>query len=473
MPVSRRKFFFLTGATAIGTALSSSAFQKLHAKTLTAQAAPIQGFGPLVPDANGIFDLPEGFSYQVLSRTRQRMNDGGRVPTAPDAMASFQGSDSNTTILIRNHELSVNSESEIANSFEANPTIPVFDPGAIGGTATLTLRSFRGRHRVMDQRRSLAGTENNCAGGSIKVNSRSPLGSWVSCEETLILPSNDNPLQQRHGYAFEVPADGVSDGEPLRAMGRFIRESIAEDPEEGFIYQTNDDFFELGLYYRFRPNQVGDLRQGGILEALVIPDMPGVDASNNNQDNIAVGQVMPIEWVEIPVPDPEDNLQDGPNSQRKIQHQQLPSGQKVRDVAALFNRTEGSWYDGEGGIVFCATDAGPNEWGQIWRLDIRNQTLELLAEPRNSELLQNPDNVTVAPWGDIIICEDGGGTDRLLGLTRNGEIYVIGRNGLNSAEIAGANFSPDGSTLFLNAPQKSPGATIAITGPWEQASQFA
>lgn len=474
MPVSRRKFFFLTGAAAVGTALSTSMFKKLHAQTLTAQATPIEGFGPLVPDPNGMFDLPEGFSYQVLSRARQRMNDGARVPEIPDGMASFQGSNSNEIIIVRNHELSVTDDFELANSFDVEPEIPVYDPGAIGGTATLTLRSFRGRNRVTDQRRSLAGTENNCAGGIVKLNSRSSLGSWLTGEETIILPSDNPRLTQPHGYLFEVPADQPSDAEPLRDMGRFLKESIAEDPETGNIYITNDDFFELGLYYRFTPSQVGDLRQGGTLEALAISDRPGLDLSNNTQDLVSVGEELPVEWVPIPVPDPTDNLQDsGDNSQRKIQHQRIDGQTKVRDVAALFNRTEGSWYDGEGGIVICATDAGPNEWGQIWRLDLRNQTLTLLAEPRDSELLQNPDNITVAPWGDMIICEDGDGTDRLLGLTRNGDIYVIGRNGLNSAEIAGANFSPDGSTLFLNAPQKQPGVTIAITGPWERASQFA
>ncbi|NBD18503.1 MAG: DUF839 domain-containing protein [Cyanobacteria bacterium] len=469
MPVSRRKFFFLTGATAVGTALSTSMFKKLHAKTLMSQARAIQGFGQLQPDPNGIFDLPPGFNYRVLSRTGQTMDDGGAVPTAPDGMDSYSDGNGNA-ILVRNHELSINSEDEVANSFKANPTIPIYDPGAIGGTATLTVGPG---NRLQGQRRSLAGTENNCAGGSVKVNSRSSLGSWLSCEETIILPASDNQLQKRHGYVFEVPADAPSDAEPLRAMGRFLHESIAEDPETGYIYETNDDFNELGLYYRFRPNKVGDLRQGGVLEALVIPDMPGVDTTNNNEDTIAVGTKMPVEWVEVPVPDPEDNLQDsGPNNQRKIQHQMLDGQTKVRDVAALFNRTEGSWYDGEGGIVICATDAGPEELGQIWRLDVRNQTLELLAEPRNPEILQSPDNVTVAPWGDIIICEDGDGTDRLIGLTPNGEFYVLGRNGLNTAELAGANFSPDGKTLFLNAPQKGPGVTIAITGPWEKSNSF-
>jgi secreted PhoX family phosphatase len=178
---------------------------------------------------------------------------------------------------------------------------------------------------------------------------------------------------------------------------------------------------------------------------------------------------MPVEWFPIPVPDPEDNLQDsGPNNQRKIQHQLLSDARKVRDVAALFNRTEGSWWIEEGAIVFTATDAGPNELGQIWRLDVKEQTLELVAQPSNPEILQSPDNVTVAPWGDFIVCENGEAVDRLLGVTPEGEFDVFGRNALNDAEIAGANFSPDGRTLLVNVPQIGPGITLAIWGPWDK-----
>ena len=32
-------------------------------------------------------------------------------------------------------------------------------------------------------------------------------------------------------------------------------------------------------------------------------------------------------------------------------------------------------------------------------------------------------------------------------------------------ELAGAVFSPDGSTLFVNI--QTPGVTVAITGPWD------
>lgn len=468
MPVSRRKFFFLTGATAVGTVIGSSALRKLHGNTLMAQAQTANGFGPLQRDPNGIFDLPEGFSYNAFSRTGETMTDGSVVPTAHDGMAAFDGG-GGRTILVRNHELSATDEDELAKSFQAGPNIPVYDPGAPGGTATLLVDE---NNRLVEHRRSLAGTENNCAGGPISANSRSSQGSWLSCEETIALPASDNPLTKPHGYVFEVPAEinQASDAVPLRDMGRFLHESIAEDPETGFIYETNDDFNELGLYYRFRPNQVGDLTQGGTLEALVIDGMEGVDTTNNQEDTISVGQQMPVRWVEVPVPDPEGNNQDqGNNNQRKIQHQQLSDGRKVREVAALFNRTEGSWYDGNGGIVICATDAGPNELGQIWRLDVRNQVLELVAEPRNPEMLQSPDNITVMPDGQTFLaCEDGDGTDRLVGVTRNGETFVFGRNALNNAELAGATFSPDGQTLFVNAPQKGPGVTLAITGPWDQ-----
>jgi hypothetical protein len=463
MPVSRRKFFLLTGATAVGTAIGSSALKKLHAKTLMSQARPIEGFGPLEPDPNGIFDLPRGFQYRAFSQAGEPMDDGATVPTAHDGMASFDGGRGNT-ILVRNQELSITSDSEKAKSFKANPGIPVYDPGAIGGTTTLTVGSDR---RLRDQRRSLAGTENNCAGGPIKVNSRSPRGSWLSCEETIITPQDNPRLQKRHGYVFEVPADEPSDAQPLTDMGRFLHESIAEDPETGYIYETNDDFNELGLYYRFIPNQRGNLKAGGRLQALRIQGMPGVDTTNNEKDIIPVGKKMKVGWVDIPVPDPKANNQNsGPNDQRKIQHQLLGGGQKVRDVAALFNRTEGSWYDGNGGIVICATDAGPNQLGQIWYLDARNNTLELVAEPRNPEILQSPDNVTVAPWGDFIVCEDGGGVDRLVGITPEGESYILGRNARNNNELAGANFSPDGRTLFVNVPQKDPALTLAIWGPW-------
>jgi secreted PhoX family phosphatase len=73
-----------------------------------------------------------------------------------------------------------------------------------------------------------------------------------------------------------------------------------------------------------------------------------------------------------------------------------------------------------------------------------------------------------------VICEDGPGDNYVRGLTRDGEVFDIAlnrlRNGVTGAprftdEFAGATFSPDGHTLFVNI-QASQGISFAIWGPW-------
>lgn len=66
----------------------------------------------------------------------------------------------------------------------------------------------------------------------------------------------------------------------------------------------------------------------------------------------------------------------------------------------------------------------------------------------------------------MIVCEDQY-TDvvanHLRGVAPDGRLYPFAR--LNAqTDLAGACFSPDGSTLFVNV--YSPGKTLAITGPW-------
>ena len=78
------------------------------------------------------------------------------------------------------------------------------------------------------------------------------------------------------------------------------------------------------------------------------------------------------------------------------------------------------------------------------------------------------DNITISPWGDVIVCEDGGGVDYLVGIKTDGSSYKIAKNSLNNSELAGACFSPDGKILFVNI--YKPTITLAITGPWNQFS---
>ena len=133
--------------------------------------------------------------------------------------------------------------------------------------------------------------------------------------------------------------------------------------------------------------------------------------------------------------------------------------------AARFCRGEGMWTAGDT-IYFACTSGGSAKGGQIWRHMPRASTLELFIEPNDRARFEMGDNLTVAPWGDLIICEDGPSVDYLVGVTPDGKLYRFGKNALNESELAGAVFSPDATTLFVNI--FTPGMTLAITGPWNK-----
>jgi secreted PhoX family phosphatase len=133
------------------------------------------------------------------------------------------------------------------------------------------------------------------------------------------------------------------------------------------------------------------------------------------------------------------------------------------------------WF-GDGEFYFACTNGGLYEYGQIFRyIPSQNEgkpeetnsaaTLEIFIEPNNTDLVQSCDNLTIARHGDLVICEDRS-TPRIVGVTPKGEIYHFAKNVGYESEFAGATFSPDGKTLFVNI--QGPGLTLAIEGPWEQ-----
>lgn len=79
------------------------------------------------------------------------------------------------------------------------------------------------------------------------------------------------------------------------------------------------------------------------------------------------------------------------------------------------------------------------------------------------------DNLTVAPTGDLFVCEDQY-TDivdnQVRGVTPRGEVYNFARLKAQT-ELAGVCFSPDGRSMFLNL--YSPAMTLCINGPWRNA----
>lgn len=459
MNISRRYFLKSAGAVTLG-------FSGLHRLLEASLDAPgsvrlIDRFGPLRPDPNGLMDLPRNFSYKIISQTGDAMSDGFVVPAAPDGMATFAGPDG-LTILIRNHEVSTDSTGDRGAFGPANENASrisedqFYDAGfngqpKLGGTTTVVYDTRN--QEVVRQYLSLAGTIRNCAGGP------TPWNTWVTCEET-----NERAgatTARDHGYNFEVPASAepmLAEPIPLKDMGRFNHEAIAVDPASGIVYETEDR--GDSLIYRFIPNEPGNLRAGGRLQALGVVGRPGLDTRNWDGIRAVIpGEPMVVRWVDLDdVESPEDDLR----------HRGFAWG------AARFARGEGMWY-GRGAIYFACTNGGVQQKGQIWKYtpspdegkpeeDRNPGGLELFIEPNDGTLVENADNLTMAPWGDLIVCEDGSEEQFLVGVTPQGEIYKFARNAMNTSEWAGVTYSPDGSTLFVNL--QNPGITLAVTGPW-------
>lgn len=426
-------------------------------------------YGPLKPAASQntgetLLAIPEDFRYVVFGRAGDRMSDGHATPARPDGMAAF--ADGSFIRLVRNHEIFD------LQQWPLGPLSASWDAHGGGGTTTLVIDPVT-RLPVRDFV-SLTGTSGNCSGGP------TPWGTWISCEETVDGPGAG--FEKNHGYCFEVSSslDGPVHTAPIKEMGRFLHEAAAVDPETGFVYLTED--VNPAGFYRFIPTIPGDLEAGGRLQMLAVDGMPGFDA----REPIPSGPLV-VRWVDIDDPDPL-NAETVPDA---VYQQGANLG------GATFSRLEGMVFF-EGSVYFTATDEGPAGLGRIWKLFIRPPRLRrgrpvrppvygssivfdrsgesseqggtgliLVREAHDVDEFSGPDNLTVSPRGDIVICEDGK-SDRnsIRGLTRSGKPFEIARNIIEdpeNGEFSGATFDASG-TLFVNI--QEPGLTLAIWGPW-------
>ena len=402
------------------------------------------GYGPLLPvrdQTTGLelLLLPQGFEYLSFGWTNDLMTDGTPTPGSHDGMAAFRIGD--VVHLVRNHERGA--------GIPFAPPALVYDPTQAGGTTNLVFDPDRAR--LLDSYASLSGTIRNCAGGP------TPGGSWLSCEETTAI----SPDGTRHGYVFEVPADGVSDAVPLKAMGRFSHEATATDPATGIVYETEDA--GSSALYRFRPADPRNLGAGGVLEAMKL-------AGTTDTIGWTTGMSASVEvWVTVDSPD-------------WAPPTPSPWTQVRAKGAARISRGEGAWH-GNGVIYVISTDGGPARQGQVFAYDPLADRFTCVFSSPSASVLNAPDNVCVSPRGGLVLCEDGGGLEYLHGLSAAGDIFQFAQNNVvlpasfaatkgysgdfTGSEWAGATFEPkNGNWLFANI--QSPGISFAITGPWKK-----
>lgn len=441
----RRRFLAATATAFAGLAASGCRTGAVGEGDLVS-ARPARtgfsGYGPLVPDPAGFLDLPQGFSYRVLSRLGDRMDDGGTVPDRADGMGCFDLGGCEIA-LVRNHELQPQHDAggPIARGYGKRGG--VFVPG---GTTTIVLDAAT--LAVKRQFRSLGGTIRNCSGGV------TPWGSWLTCEEAPTGPGQPRGegLEQDHGWVFEVPASarGLVEAVPLKALGRFNHEAACVDPATGIVYQTEDR--DDSVLYRFLPKVPGQLAAGGRLQAMVIEGL--ADTRNWTGAAMPVGKPYRVGWIDLDdVEAPKDDLRQ----------------RAAARGAALLARGEGL-HMGDNAVFACCTSGGAKQLGQILKLTPglagKPDTVELFFESESTDQFNYGDNLTVAPNGHLIVCEDQYTEvqeNHIRGITPDGRAYTLALLKAQT-ELAGGCFSPDGKWLFVNV--YGPTATLAITGPW-------
>ncbi|TGN77662.1 DUF839 domain-containing protein [Streptomyces bauhiniae] len=469
MSLTRRDFARSTAAGGAGVVLAGSvgalatAPQALAATDLDgaadAHGHPGIGYGPLLPDPDGILALPAGFSYRVVTYSgRTRLESGEPTPSNHDGTAAFAGP-RGAVLLVNNHEL------KGPRASWAHP-VPlaeglVYDPAASGGCTVVEVRRDHVAEWV-----GIAGTSTNCAGGS------TPWGTWLTCEETEDR-AGQNGMSKDHGYVFEVdPADRRANHapKPLKALGRYAHEAVVVDPKRGHLFLTEDAAGPNGLFYRWTPPQGfhhgrGRLRtladDAGVLQAFRCFDSGGRFVDDLSRAT-RTGTVYGVDWVDVP---DRDALS-------------VPVRQQFRDGRVTRARKlEGMWW-GDGGVYvvssYAREESPVQHDGQVWFYDPRRRTLTLKVLLGTGGTFDGPDNITVSPYGGLVIAEDGEGVQHLFGATDGGRTYPIARNELNIgtesapaySEFTGVTFSPDGHALFANI--QDPGIMLAITGPWKR-----
>lgn len=484
-----RRAFLRGGAALVGAVAISSS---LRAMNIDSRGGAFSGgskcgrptIGPYgvpvatIDESTGLrlLKVPPGFRYWSFGWTGDPMDDGVPTPALHDGMAIIREL-GRWLVFVRNHE--VGAGSAFGTRF--------YSPAAGGGTSNLVFDRKKGR--FISARASMSGNIRNCSG------TLTPWGTWITNEETSPTTTTSGG-SFGHGYSWEIGVNGVKSTDPIIGLGRFSHEAGAVDPRTGVIYQTEDGpsvSTDTGSgFYRFLANKFGRPERGGKLQMLKVRGKPGFNLQPLGCD----GQVFRTEWVTIDDPDP--NIAGGEPS---VFQQGLNKG------GASFRRLEGCWY-GDSKIFFVSTDGGPATIsglgeGQVFVYDPRRETLRITFVSEDPKILENPDNIVVAPDGSIFLCEDNSGNinqapgqpfnngERLVVLQKNGEIFDFAFNNLDfrpnvagslgsytrpesgatfntdfrQNEWAGAEFSPDGKWLFANI--QTPGITFAIKGPWE------
>ena len=273
-----------------------------------------------------------------------------------------------------------------------------------------------------------------------------------------------------------MPAGGQSNRQPITSAGRFAHEAAAWDPTEGALYLTEDNFGFPSGFYRYLPPtdpmETGSLADGGQLQMLRVVGQPNAHLEADQ----ANGATYAVDWVDIADPNPTFPYTPGqPAPTTNDAALSYVGNQGRAQGAAHFSRLEGATLS-KGKIYFTSTQGGgprrdrarssspatATAAGQIWAYDPTEQTLDVrLPVAGRRPCSSCPTTSRHSDKGTIVICEDG--ADRQLHPRPDEATASCSTSPSTGSagnappdaprfdeEFAGATFSPDGDTLFVN-----------------------
>ena len=365
------------------------------------------------------------------------LESGEPTPSDPDGTASFVRRGGNGSVLVNNHEIGGGEAAPGAARRRASSTTR--RPAA----ARRRSRSTRDGNRVARVRQPRRHAQ------QLRRRRARRGSTWLTCEETEALTGQT----KRHGYVFEVDPydqDANRDPKPIKALGRYAHEARRRRPATAAaIYLTEDAGNPNGLLYRWTAAR----RRAAARQGRRCGSSPTTPATLEAMQGARRAAARTCRTCRSPPSPARPTTSSGSTVPDRDATTVSTRKQFTDDQVTRSRKLEGMWW-GDGGAYFvCLASPARGRQrrparrpGLVPRPATRTRSSSSCTSPTPRRDQDNdpdgPDNITVSPYGGLILAEDGEGKQHLVGSTDDGEAFFFARNDHpDDSEFTGPTFS--------------------------------